>query len=171
MKKPDCILVPVDYSAASLAALDFGILIAEQFKSKLVLLSVEREDFIDEAFMIFSLDLADDVKRLREMVERRAAADQAAIPRENVKVMVKTGAVVQQILRTAKDTRADMIIMGTHGRGWLARAVLGSVTEQVIRGAPCPVLAIRAEMAVPKGKSAAHALAHVEAEKKWLGGE
>ncbi len=171
MKKPKCILVPVDYSKASLAGLDFGILIAEQFKCKVVLLSVERQNYFDDAFMIFSLDLADDVKRLREVAKDRASSDEAALPKENVKVLVRTGAAVDQILKVAKETGADMIVMGTHGRTGVARAVLGSVTDQVIQRAPCPVLAIRAEMALPKTELRDVVPAQVEVKKRWLGGE
>ena len=46
--------------------------------------------------------------------------------------------------RMAKEVGADLIVMGTHGRRGVSRALLGSITEAVIRTAPCPVLAVRA---------------------------
>ena len=53
------------------------------------------------------------------------------------------GAPVTEILRTARLKDADVIVMGTHGRTGLTRMVMGSVTEQVLRRAPCPVLTVR----------------------------
>jgi nucleotide-binding universal stress UspA family protein len=45
--------------------------------------------------------------------------------------------------RVAEETRADLIVMGTHGRRGLRRVLLGSVAEAVVRSAPCPVLIVR----------------------------
>jgi nucleotide-binding universal stress UspA family protein len=49
----------------------------------------------------------------------------------------------EEIVKVAQEERADMIVMGTHGRSGLNRALLGSVAERVIRLAPCPVLTVR----------------------------
>ena len=57
--------------------------------------------------------------------------------------MVTVGQSVVEILRTAQFKNADMIVMATHGRTGLARMVMGSVAEQVVRKAPCPVLTVR----------------------------
>jgi universal stress protein A len=53
------------------------------------------------------------------------------------------GAPHKQIARTARRMRADVIVIGTHGRTGLPRAFLGNVAERVIRLAPCPVLTVR----------------------------
>jgi nucleotide-binding universal stress UspA family protein len=55
---------------------------------------------------------------------------------------VETGIPYQEILSIAEKTRANMLVMNTHGKSMLERALLGSTAERVIRGAPCPVLAI-----------------------------
>jgi nucleotide-binding universal stress UspA family protein len=52
-----------------------------------------------------------------------------------------------EILRQAREIDADLIVMGTHGRTGLARLLMGSVAEQVVRQAPCPVLTVRTPMA------------------------
>jgi universal stress protein A len=57
--------------------------------------------------------------------------------------MVRSGAAHQEIVDLATDERADLVIMGTHGRSGLTRVLLGSVAERVIRFAPCPVLTAR----------------------------
>jgi hypothetical protein len=57
-------------------------------------------------------------------------------------VVVHEGAAADSILSFAQAGKADLIVMGTHGRRGFDRVVLGSVTERVMRMAPCPVLAI-----------------------------
>jgi nucleotide-binding universal stress UspA family protein len=55
----------------------------------------------------------------------------------------QAGVPFEEIVRIAEEERMDMIVMGTHGRTGLNRALLGSVAERVIRLAPCPVLTVR----------------------------
>jgi nucleotide-binding universal stress UspA family protein len=66
------------------------------------------------------------------------------------KILLKTGDARDSIDQTAKEIGADLIVMGTHGRRGVSRALLGSVAETVVRTAPCPVLTIR--MHEEKGK-------------------
>jgi nucleotide-binding universal stress UspA family protein len=53
------------------------------------------------------------------------------------------GAPHEQVPRAARRTRADLIVIGTHGRSGLSKVLLGSVAERVVRFAPCPVLTVR----------------------------
>jgi nucleotide-binding universal stress UspA family protein len=53
------------------------------------------------------------------------------------------GDAATEILRLANETRSDVIVMGTHGRTGLARVLMGSVAEQVVRRAPCPVVTMK----------------------------
>jgi nucleotide-binding universal stress UspA family protein len=64
------------------------------------------------------------------------------------------GHVAQTVIDYARDVRADLIVMGTHGRTGLAHFIIGSVAERVVRLAPCPVLTVGAVRA-----SDAHAAA------------
>lgn len=59
-----------------------------------------------------------------------------------VETSVREGRVVHEILERARGWPADVIVMGTHGRGGFERWVLGSVTEKVLRKSPCPVLTV-----------------------------
>lgn len=61
-----------------------------------------------------------------------------------VRTAVLTGSPHQKIVELVKDERADLVAMGTHGRGGVSRMLLGSVADRVIRSAPCPVLTVRA---------------------------
>jgi nucleotide-binding universal stress UspA family protein len=53
------------------------------------------------------------------------------------------GEAAPEIVRVARETKADLIVMGTHGRTGLGRLLVGSVAEEVLRKAPCPVLTTR----------------------------
>jgi nucleotide-binding universal stress UspA family protein len=53
------------------------------------------------------------------------------------------GEAATAILREAERVRADLIVMGTHGRSGLPHMLVGSVTEKIVRAASCPVLTIR----------------------------
>jgi nucleotide-binding universal stress UspA family protein len=54
-----------------------------------------------------------------------------------------SGVPHEEIVALAEAERADLVVIGTHGRGGLGRAVLGSVADRVVRLAPCPVLSVR----------------------------
>ena len=58
---------------------------------------------------------------------------------------LRTGRPHDEIVLLATDEKADLIVIGTHGRGGLNRALLGSVADRVVRLAPCPVLTVRAQ--------------------------
>ena len=80
-------------------------------------------------------------KWVEEELEKWANAARA----QGVKVrtVMRSGAAHQEIVDLATDERADLVIMGTHGRSGLTRVLLGSVAERVIRFAPCPALTAR----------------------------
>jgi nucleotide-binding universal stress UspA family protein len=79
----------------------------------------------------------------RKQLDRLVAKAKAAGARASG-ILLDVGVPAQQIARLAKSRRADLIVMGTHGRTGLTRALLGSVATRVIAIAPCPVLTVRA---------------------------
>jgi nucleotide-binding universal stress UspA family protein len=70
-------------------------------------------------------------------------------------VLLRTGDARDVINQTAKEVGADLIVMGTHGRRGVTRALLGSVAETVVRSAPCPVLTVRVHHDEHHGRNAA----------------
>jgi len=60
-----------------------------------------------------------------------------------VRTVLRSGVPYREVVALATDERADLVLMGTHGRGGLDRALLGSVADRVVRLAPCPVLTVR----------------------------
>ena len=75
--------------------------------------------------------------------ELRRRAGTAKSEGLDVRVALRTGPPYQKIVDLATDERADLVVIGTHGRGSVERALLGSVADRVVRMAPCPVLTVR----------------------------
>lgn len=86
-------------------------------------------------------------EELRRVLDRVRPAD-PAVPVEH---FLEEGPAAETILRFALEHGCDLIVLGTHGRTGLRRWLLGSVAEQVVRGAPCPVLTVNAVL--PEAKS------------------
>lgn len=63
----------------------------------------------------------------------------------NVETHWTEGAAAHEIVRVARDLHVDLVVVGTHGRGVIARAILGSTADRVIRSAHCPVLVVTHE--------------------------
>jgi nucleotide-binding universal stress UspA family protein len=80
---------------------------------------------------------------VRAQLSRVPASD----PKVPVQHRLEQGDAVGEILRVAQESACDLIVMGTHGRTGLVRLLLGSVAEQVVRKAPCPVLTVKAPCA------------------------
>ena len=76
-----------------------------------------------------------------ERLAKLADATKKAWPRTGREL--RTGHPVDTITALAKRTNADLIVMGTHGRTGIKRALIGSVAERVLQHAPCPVLVVR----------------------------
>ena len=62
---------------------------------------------------------------------------------------LEEGDAAEEILRVARETACDLVVMGSHGRTWLERALMGSVAAKVLRSAPCPVLTVRVPFLQP----------------------
>lgn len=139
------ILVPTDFSPQSEEAWRTARRLARAVGAEVVLLHV----FVEMS--LFS-EGAWSGRRVREVYESTRAwvdetlerwASQAQAEELAVRTRVRTGVPYREILAAAAEEQADLIVLGTHGRGGLDRALLGSVTDRVIRLAPCPVLAVR----------------------------
>ena len=84
-------------------------------------------------------------QRAEEHAEQAAATIRECFPNSNLDLttQVTVGAPDQVVIETAEEWKADLIVIGSHGRGFWARMMLGSVTDAVIHHAPCSVLVVR----------------------------
>jgi len=133
-------LVPMDGSAASAAALAQAVTLAEDLGATIEVLVVNAPDE-------FEVGSATAVARgAREEDEREMNdAIAAATSRlgERLKRRTESGDPVRKILDVASAQKADVIVMGTHGRVGRLHALVGSVAEAVVRSSACPVLTVR----------------------------
>lgn len=144
------ILVPFDFEAPSYRALDFAKALAEKFGAKIDLLHVVSGVRVAESGMpapeamgialpatLYDAALKEAKVRLDHVA---AGVDSKALTAEP---RVVAGDVREEILRQAAATHVDVIVMGTHGRHGLDRALLGSVADRITRTATCPVVTVR----------------------------
>lgn len=142
-------VVPVDFSGTSDAALDHAIKLSKENKGKLLLVHA-----ISNSAMMMPAGPYEATPEMIIEVER-AQLDQAQKQMEKLirkkklkpgmfrSIIARRGDPSQVIANQAKKSRANMIVMGSHGRTGLKRLLLGSVAERTLRYARCPVLIIK----------------------------
>ncbi len=141
------ILCPTDFSDLSLEALRFAGELASTFHAELHLLHV----FEGYENIVLNPDLAmtrmaEWMPKLRELCREKLAALPGAPDDKSLHIVRanREGSAVAEIVDYARRHAIDLIVIATHGRTGLSHLVLGSVAENVIRRAPCPVWTIRA---------------------------
>jgi nucleotide-binding universal stress UspA family protein len=133
------ILAPTDFSDLSSAGVRCAYDLAKQNAAELIVFNVA---VVDESNAIDKRELADHRTRLDQFVS-------ATLPESTqVKIhkLVAGGQPFSAILDCAEAERADLIVISSHGRSGLSRALIGSVTDKILRGSHRPVLV------VPTGK-------------------
>jgi len=145
------ILVPVDGSATSDAGLKTAIGMARDSGGTVILLHVVDEHVLiqtaDYVGGSYYEDTIDSLKEAGRKVLARACAQvqKAGVPFKSVSVETIEGGVAALILDQCSKSKADAIVMGTHGRRGLSRMVLGSDAEGVVRGASVPVVLVKSK--------------------------
>ncbi|HJO47542.1 MAG TPA: universal stress protein [Candidatus Scalindua sp.] len=137
------ILCPVDHSDCSKEALKYAVSFAIKDNSKLYLLHVIDIRTFDESINAMTPQIPDD-KTLAQLKTKLLDC----IPEEirddmDVEALVVQGIPFVEIISTAKKNDVDMIVLGSHGRTGITHMMMGSVSEKVVRKAPCPVLTVR----------------------------
>jgi len=136
------ILVPVDFSEPSKKAVTYGLTLANRFNASLIITHIVPESSaLTYAFPTETLNIE------KEQCDKAQQAIRSLVPPEyaaklNIRTIVKIGAIEQELLGVAKDEAVDLVVMGTHGRRYLGRWFLGSVTEHILRKVPVPVLTV-----------------------------
>jgi nucleotide-binding universal stress UspA family protein len=132
------ILHPTDYSERSDYAFRIACSLARDYQAKLVLLHVALRSVTIEGEAAIAPRSEEYFQGELDKLERVSVPVGVRVER-----FVREGDPGGEILRAAQFTNADLIVMGTHGRTGLSRLLMGSVAEQVLRKAPCPVLTVR----------------------------
>jgi len=137
------ILVPIDFSECSKQALRYALPLARQHQAVLTLLYVVPPGYHAGEYGgidFFQVEMAMRQGGERELEKLAAEEVRGAVP---VRPRVQVGSPAREIVETARDLPADLIVISTHGRTGLNHVLLGSVAEHVVQRAPCPVFVVR----------------------------
>ena len=132
------VLVAVDFSPITPLVVSWATSLARDRGSSLVLLHVQ-EPVADPAAGELSFPLPfEESPELRQALDSLAPHD----PMVRVERRLLQGMAPECILETASQEHVELIVLGSHGRGWIGRLLMGSVVQSVLRCASCPVLVV-----------------------------
>jgi universal stress protein A len=136
------ILIAVDDDPVAVHAAEKGVELARAVGGQMGLISVIDRTGVDIAAPeIPREDLLAEAREHTRQVMAELAPRLA--PEPTTAAFSPEGHPAEEIVRAARDWSADLIVIGSHGRGGLGRVLLGSVAESVMRHAPCPVMVVR----------------------------
>jgi nucleotide-binding universal stress UspA family protein len=133
------ILFTTDFSPASRAALEYATALARESGATLLILHVEELPLPYAGGEMYLAQSDYPNPEIRRMLEAVVPPD----PSVACEHRLAMGVAAEDIVRTAKEEEADLIVMATHGRTGFKRVLLGSVAEAVMRHSPCPVLTLK----------------------------
>lgn len=146
------ILVAVDFSASSRAAIDYALQLADALGAAIEVLHVRQPSaYVGPDALVLLPELSSEKwdeardEMLREL-DRFIGARRAG---RGIELKIESGIPADVIPAVAREDGATLIVMGTHGRSGLSRLVVGSVAESVMRKAHCPVLTVRVPVTRP----------------------
>jgi nucleotide-binding universal stress UspA family protein len=139
------ILHPTDFSGPSRSALGLAWALARDYGARLIVVHVVAPPVVVSAEGVAPLN-PDEFRAAAREELGRLAVPCADVPVER---RLEEGDAAAEILRAARESNADLIVMGTHGRTGLSRLLMGSVAEQVVRRASCPVLTVKTPWPAP----------------------
>jgi nucleotide-binding universal stress UspA family protein len=139
------ILFATDFSPTSDVAFGVAGALARDYRARLIVVHVIEPLHVGFNEFGSYVSPEEDRTRARDLLE----AIEAPAPRVALEQRLLDGDPAEMIAKAAADTNADLIVLGTHGRSGLTRLVMGSVAEEVLRRAPCPVLTIRGMVKAP----------------------
>lgn len=142
------VLVAVDLSSAAIPTIKAAERFAKLLGARLRIVHVV-EPFPLAYLPLDALDQVEFERRSRESFERLMAPLAATVPEEQV---VRTGRPVETIVEESVVWHADLVVVGSHGKGWVDRLLVGSTTEQLLNALPGSVVVIPTAAAAKQGK-------------------
>ena len=133
------ILHPTDFSERSDFAFRLACALARDYGARLMILHVAEPPTAVAAEGVLMLPPTIDLEPLRERLQQLRPED----PKILVEHCLVHGGAAEEILQVAQERKCDLIVMGTHGRTGLGRLLMGSVAEEIVRKASCPVLTVK----------------------------
>jgi nucleotide-binding universal stress UspA family protein len=128
------ILAPTDFSELSANGVRYAFQLAKELGSELVIMNIVP---LDESNFASKREIDQHKLELDEFL-----VDRDVNPDLNLRKLVEPGVPSGTIISFAERENCDLIVMSSHGRSGLSRVLVGSVTEQILRKSPCPVLVV-----------------------------
>jgi nucleotide-binding universal stress UspA family protein len=153
MKEVKRILWPTDLSQSSAQALPLVTSLSQKYGAEVHLLFVAED--ISQVINFYGQDHPGPVEEFRNWIVRKAQEKMDKLCEQSLggcpayRKVIVVGDPAQEILRYISDQGMDMVVMATHGHGWEShphlpgQAVFGSVSEEVVKNSPVPVLTVR----------------------------
>ena len=146
------LLVPTDFSANSKKALVYAVRLAQRNDSSVILFHVfESPEFVRQLPEDFSYKSNEEVRKLFDAAKRRSEERLLTLLRDmqasdvKIETLQRLGTPYEEIVKVAKETGVDLIVIATHGYTGVKHFLLGSTAERVVNVSPCPVLVVRQE--------------------------
>jgi nucleotide-binding universal stress UspA family protein len=143
------ILVPTDFGSPSAAALDYALGMASALKASVTVFHAYEIPIIGvpDGTFVATPDMVDRIQNAAaRALEATVQSHQGEVP---ITSLLRQGRPWEAIHDGAKEVAADLIVLGTHGRHGLVRALLGSVTEKVVRTSLVPVVVVHSPVVPP----------------------
>ncbi|MFZ1202456.1 MAG: universal stress protein [Desulfobacterales bacterium] len=152
------IFYATDLSESARHAFGYAASLADRYGAKIVILHVIEDFSPSVTFQLATMfgeekwkevrnhqaeEVRETIRKRLEKFCREASPDEVACDFAAGGILVKTGEPVNQILEQAEQTGCDLIVMGTHGQGMFAEALMGSTARRVVRRSQTPVLVVR----------------------------
>ena len=145
------ILFPTDFSTAGKTALELATSLARDRGAKLIIAHVEEPPLAyGGGELYYGMEMPD-----RQQLEKMLSEVVPTDPAVGYEHRLVIGSPAAAIVYLAERDKVDLIVMPTHGRTGVLRVLMGSVAEEVVRKARCPVLTVKAAAAKPAGKEVA----------------
>jgi nucleotide-binding universal stress UspA family protein len=139
MAKVKKILAPTDFSDISAKGVRYACELAKDVGAELVVMNIVT---LDESNLVSSRELEQHKRLLDEFLAGKVTG---AGPDTSIRKVVEPGQPDSTLVHWAKSENIDLIVMSSHGRSGLSRVLMGSVTEEILRRSPCPVLVVPLE--------------------------
>lgn len=143
--KVSCILLPLDGSEASAEAMEAAKSQAVQHNAKILVFGcLALDDLLSSGIEVSPLTFSNIYQEKEEKFVKYLHQTVESLKADGLSVTfsLSQGRATDEILKAVEDNEVDMIVMATHGRSGFQRFMVGSVTEGVLRRAPCPVLVV-----------------------------
>lgn len=143
MNKIGKVLIAMDYDETSQKVAEVGYSMAKAMNAKIILLHVISEQPVYYSsytyIRLLRVDIMDDLKKSIQIFLDKAKKH---LGDESIQTIIETGDIAETILKTAKEMKVDVIVMGSHSRKWLENIIMGSQSQKVLKDTTLPLFIV-----------------------------